>query len=99
LTTHLPETPAHRSSLHADDPLHRIESLDRRLTVAMTRASNTLREALDDIEPAYTGISADMPDRALDEHRAFWCKVVLARFIALHLSSRLTPEQMMWWTR
>lgn len=99
MTTHLVEIPSHRSLLDADDPLHRIEALDRRLTVAMIRASDTLREALDDIEPAYTSMSADTHNRALDDHRVFWCRVVLARFIALHLSSRLTPEQMMWWTR
>ncbi len=96
---HLVETPSHRSLLEARDPFHGIEALDRRLMDAMTRASNTLREALDDIEPAYTGMSAETDNRALDEHRIFWCRVVLARFIALHLSSRLTPEQMMWWTR
>lgn len=99
MTTHLAETPSHRSLLETHDPFHRIEALDRRLMDAMTRASKTLREALDDIEPAYTSMSAETHNRALDEHRIFWCRVVLARFIALHLSSRLTPEQMMWWTR
>ena len=99
MTTRLAETPSHRSLLETHDPFHRIEALDRRLMDAMTRASKTLREALDDIEPAYTSMSAETHNRALDEHRIFWCRVVLARFIALHLSSRLTPEQMMWWTR
>lgn len=66
---------------------------------AMLRASDTLREALDKIEPEFADLNAGTDSRALDEHRAFYCRVLLVRFIALHLSSSLTSDQMMWWTR
>lgn len=99
--------PSNIAIIHADSSvpvgveyhLQKIRALDQKLADAILGTGNALRSVLDEIEPSCADFPATKEICALDEHRSFFCKLLFARFLALHLSSKPTPKQMMWWMR
>lgn len=87
------------SSPEVENLLCRIRALDRKITDGMSASAERLRDMLNDIDIACETLprSAELLD--LEEYRSFHCKILFVRLVALHLSTKLTHDQMLWWTR